>query len=178
MSDNSPKLINTSIWNYPDFRNLQASHQFLFIKCIAFCDMEQHININQFSLPKESTTKDLDILAKNGFLTEVDFETYQVDRLGEYWKFRTYTNRGYHKFASEVFRRDNFTCQYCGHKSVNMTLDHIIPQTRDGEDKPKNLVTSCQECNSKKGNQTPSEAGMSLANDPRENHGGEDKKCN
>jgi 5-methylcytosine-specific restriction endonuclease McrA len=44
----------------------------------------------------------------------------------------------------------------------NLTLDHIIPQSRRGEDSWENLATSCGPCNVKKGNKTPEEAGMPL----------------
>ena len=33
----------------------------------------------------------------------------------------------------EVFRRDNYTCQYCGREIKQLTLDHIIPRYRGGE---------------------------------------------
>ena len=33
----------------------------------------------------------------------------------------------------EIFRRDNYTCQYCGKKTTNLTIDHVIPRHRGGE---------------------------------------------
>ncbi|BCW47933.1 hypothetical protein StoSoilB13_02750 [Arthrobacter sp. StoSoilB13] len=49
----------------------------------------------------------------------------------------------------EVLKRDNHTCQYCGEKAPNVTLhvDHVIPVTLGGTDKPDNLVAACQDCN-------------------------------
>jgi HNH endonuclease len=49
----------------------------------------------------------------------------------------------------EVFKRDGFTCQYCGRKPPEALLhvDHIIPRARGGEDESTNLVTACSECN-------------------------------
>jgi len=49
----------------------------------------------------------------------------------------------------EVFKRDNFTCQYCGQTPPNVTLecDHIVPRCEGGEDKKTNLVTACFQCN-------------------------------
>ena len=49
----------------------------------------------------------------------------------------------------EVFKRDNFTCQYCWKKSVDVTLeiDHVIPKSKWWTDDFWNLVTSCRECN-------------------------------
>jgi hypothetical protein len=49
----------------------------------------------------------------------------------------------------EVFKRDNFTCQYCGRKSPEVILeaDHIVPVCAGGTDDVMNLRTSCWECN-------------------------------
>jgi len=52
----------------------------------------------------------------------------------------------------EVFKRDDFTCRYCGRKSPDVVLeiDHIIPVADNGSNDEMNLVTSCFECNSGK----------------------------
>lgn len=49
----------------------------------------------------------------------------------------------------EVFKRDNFTCKYCGKKSPDVILevDHITPKVSGGTDDPINLATSCWDCN-------------------------------
>lgn len=49
----------------------------------------------------------------------------------------------------EILRRDEHTCQYCGEKAPNVTLhvDHVIPVTLGGTDKPENLVAACKDCN-------------------------------
>lgn len=69
---------------------------------------------------------------------------------------------------SGVFRRDNYTCGYCGKKSgENRTWDHIIPRSQGGEDSWLNAITACFKCNNKKGNRTPEEAGMPLLWEPK-----------
>jgi hypothetical protein len=52
----------------------------------------------------------------------------------------------------EIFKRDGFSCRYCGRKSpeVILELDHIVPVAENGSDDPMNLATSCYECNSGK----------------------------
>jgi hypothetical protein len=40
---------------------------------------------------------------------------------------------------------------------ANLTLDHVLPKSRGGEDTWQNLVTSCLECNNCKDNRTPEE---------------------
>ncbi len=49
----------------------------------------------------------------------------------------------------EVFKRDSFTCQYCGRTAPDVILevDHIVPVAKGGTDEILNLVTSCRECN-------------------------------
>lgn len=67
-----------------------------------------------------------------------------------------------------VFRRDNYTCGYCGKKSgENRTWDHIIPRSQGGEDSWLNAITACFKCNNKKGSRTPEEAGMPLLWEPK-----------
>lgn len=59
-----------------------------------------------------------------------------------------------------IFRRDGFRCQYCGRKEHELTIDHMMPKSRGGEDSWGNLITACRACNNRKGNRTPDEAGM------------------
>lgn len=53
------------------------------------------------------------------------------------------------KTRFEVFKRDKFTCQYCGRKAPNVVLncDHIKPVAENGSNGIMNLVTSCADCN-------------------------------
>ena len=56
------------------------------------------------------------------------------------------------KIRFEVFKRDKFTCQYCGQKAPDIILhvDHIDPVARGGDNDIINLITSCFDCNSGK----------------------------
>lgn len=60
------------------------------------------------------------------------------------------------KIRFDVFKRDNFTCQYCGHSppAVVLELDHIIPRSKGGPDSIDNYITACFECNRGKGKHT------------------------
>lgn len=49
-----------------------------------------------------------------------------------------------------VYRRDGYKCVYCG-SDRNLTLDHMIPKSKGGENNWKNLVTCCGKCNRIKG---------------------------
>jgi len=57
------------------------------------------------------------------------------------------------KLRFEVFKRDSFTCQYCGKSAPDVILhaDHIHPKSKGGLDDITNLVTSCADCNLGKG---------------------------
>ncbi len=67
----------------------------------------------------------------------------------------------------EIFRRDNYTCQYCGKQGPPLTIDHVIPKERGGPTTWTNVVTACPTCNHRKGNRTPQEAGMPLRRPPQ-----------
>lgn len=49
----------------------------------------------------------------------------------------------------EVFKRDYFTCQYCGAQPPDVVLvaDHINPVAAGGETTIDNLITACEACN-------------------------------
>lgn len=68
----------------------------------------------------------------------------------------------------QVLLRDGYVCQYCGKKFPvgELTLDHVMPQSRGGGDTWENLVTACFPCNNKKRACTPEEAGMKLLRRP------------
>ncbi len=68
----------------------------------------------------------------------------------------------------EIFRRDHFTCQYCGKSTINLTVDHVIPKHLGGAHDWKNLVTACYTCNHLKGGRALSETGMTLLHQPKE----------
>ncbi len=57
------------------------------------------------------------------------------------------------KTRFEVFKRDRFTCQYCGRMSPDVILevDHIKPVAEGGTNRITNLITSCRDCNRGKG---------------------------
>lgn len=60
-----------------------------------------------------------------------------------------------------LFKRDGYQCTYCGNKK-NLTIDHIIPKSRGGQNSWLNLITCCSSCNRIKGDKTPDEAKMVL----------------
>lgn len=57
------------------------------------------------------------------------------------------------KTRFEIFKRDGFTCQYCGAHppSVILHVDHIVAVAAGGSNRKDNLVTACEACNQGKG---------------------------
>lgn len=108
------------------------------------------------------------------------FEYYDIpfrDSVGrEYYvpaviRNRTYVRRVFKTVPfsrQNVFKRDNFTCQYCGKKMgpTQLTLDHVVPRCMwSGNDSPtnwRNIVAACRKCNATKDARTPDQARMTL----------------
>lgn len=76
-----------------------------------------------------------------------------------------------------LFARDSYTCQYCGTPAERLigrmnklTRDHVVPVSRGGGNSWTNCVTACGECNGRKDDKLPHEAGMRLLSVPTEPH--------
>ena len=65
-----------------------------------------------------------------------------------------------------ILQRDKNCCQYCGCNKEKLSIDHVMPRSRGGNDDWSNVTTACLSCNIKKGNRTPQEAGMKLNRNP------------
>lgn len=68
----------------------------------------------------------------------------------------------------EVFRRDSYTCQYCGKHTPELTIDHVIPRHLGGQHAWTNVVAACPACNHRKGGRMLEDAGMRLLRTPTE----------
>lgn len=68
-----------------------------------------------------------------------------------------------------LFKRDRYTCQYCGAQPgpESLTVDHVRPRSRGGASTWENCVLACLECNRRKGDRTPEQAGLALRKTPR-----------
>jgi 5-methylcytosine-specific restriction endonuclease McrA len=75
-----------------------------------------------------------------------------VMMLKEYQKTKNYARLS----KRNVFLRDQYVCQYCGHgiKHSEATLDHVLPLSLGGKSTWTNLATACKPCNYRKANQT------------------------
>ena len=87
-----------------------------------------------------------------------------IIRLVNYVRFR----RGGIKVGRRrIFKRDGYKCGYCG-SSRNLTIDHIVPRSKGGDNSWTNLVTCCNRCNNEKDSKTLEETGMKLRVTPYE----------
>ena len=67
-----------------------------------------------------------------------------------------------------VFKRDRFTCQYCGRQpgSEELTIDHVVPRAQGGTSSWDNCVLACVECNTRKADRTPKQGDLQLRKEP------------
>lgn len=68
---------------------------------------------------------------------------------------------------ANILLRDDETCQYCGRRSKDLTLDHILPRSRGGQSTWENLVACCRACNGRKGSHLLKDVGMHLIRQPK-----------
>jgi len=84
-------------------------------------------------------------------------------------RLNTYVTKPFRRIIlsrKNILKRDNFQCAYCGRKDNTLTIDHIIPKAKGGQDTWDNLITACISCNNKKGDRTPEEANLKLLKKP------------
>lgn len=64
----------------------------------------------------------------------------------------------------KVLRRDRHTCAYCGivFPEHLLTVDHIVPESKGGPLSWTNTCAACRDCNARKADRTPEQAGMPL----------------
>ena len=92
-------------------------------------------------------------------------ETFPMPSVIRLHKYVYLPYRGVMLTRQNIFKRDTHQCQYCG-IADDLTLDHVMPKSRGGRTSWDNLVTACKRCNSRKGDFTPDEAGLFLAQKP------------
>jgi 5-methylcytosine-specific restriction endonuclease McrA len=69
-----------------------------------------------------------------------------------------------------LFKRDRYTCQYCGVQPgpEELTIDHVVPRSAGGKSAWENCVLACVECNKRKADRSPAQAGLRLRREPRQ----------
>jgi len=74
-----------------------------------------------------------------------------------------------HFSRRNLYKRDEMMCQYCGCKpgSKELTVDHVVPRAQGGGTSWDNCALACVDCNRKKADRTPVQAGMKLKKVPK-----------
>lgn len=89
-------------------------------------------------------------------------------------RLNRYVHRPYRLAVSfskrNVFRRDDFTCQYCGARGADLTLDHVVPRSQGGATSWENVVVACQPCNLRKGDRPLAASNLRLRRHPFRPH--------
>lgn len=67
---------------------------------------------------------------------------------------------------SMIYKRDRNCCQYCGATS-RLTIDHVLPRSKGGDDTWENLVVACSKCNTLKGDKLLEHTKLKLTRQPR-----------
>ena len=65
-----------------------------------------------------------------------------------------------------IYKRDGHKCQYCG-STRNLTIDHIFPTSKGGDNSWENLVVACMPCNTRKGDKLLEETNLILETTPK-----------
>ena len=67
-----------------------------------------------------------------------------------------------------ILTRDKWRCQYCGARKAvaELNYDHVVPRAKGGQTVWENIVTCCYDCNARKADRTPEQAGMRLIRPP------------
>jgi 5-methylcytosine-specific restriction endonuclease McrA len=104
--------------------------------------------------------------------------SYPVPSVIALRRFINVPRRKAHWSRKGVLVRDSYTCIYCGVRpgdvlrgkiltKTDFTVDHILPRSKNGRDNWSNTACACYGCNHRKGNRTPSEAGMRMMWEPK-----------
>lgn len=92
-------------------------------------------------------------------------ESFDAPAVIRIMKYVNIPYKGVTLTRQNIFKRDDFTCQYCGTKK-HLTIDHVLPRARGGSSNWNNLLTACKNCNATKGDRLPEEAGMKFFKKP------------
>jgi len=92
----------------------------------------------------------------------------QAPRVIRLFRYDKVPKRGLRFNRRNLFARDRNQCQYCGEHfpSSELSLDHVIPRSQNGQTTWQNVVCCCVNCNVRKGGRTPKQAGLHLIRNP------------
>lgn len=95
-------------------------------------------------LPVLDTTRHLDELIRAGL---VEGDRYDNLVVYNFYVPSRLNPKEWGELRDMVFKRDNYTCTYCGQHGGRLECDHINPVANGGSHDASNLTTSCFSCN-------------------------------
>lgn len=125
------------------------------------------VNPEDFSTYDFRSWADASAAAKEGYVPSVSLK-FRVPEIIQLTFFNGLKGREVRFSRRSIFERDRSSCQYCGRRfdRSDLALDHVIPRSRGGMTTWDNVVLACLSCNTRKGNRTPAEVGMTLVRRP------------
>ena len=83
-------------------------------------------------------------------------------------RYNGFPKRGVAFSRRNIYRRDAYTCQYCGARpgSELLSIDHIVPRSQGGKSNWDNCALACLDCNMRKANRSIDSSGLTLRRKP------------
>jgi HNH endonuclease len=151
------RRIHPKMWTNTAFLELSCGARLALLALGTFSDYSEHFAWDEELIAKHAgggwvlehihELERAHLVIRQGAYGEIMFAYGHPRRLVSRWEW----------LRSLVFRRDDYTCQYCGSRDLPLHCDHAIPVSRGGSDELENLVTACKPCNLSKHNKTPEE---------------------
>lgn len=99
---------------------------------------------------------ELDDEGLNGFMRQLDLLETEIISSGPGGIMKSIVRKTQRQIDNimqwEVFKRDNYQCQYCLRDGIPLSVDHIVVWEEGGPTIVANLLTACKKCNRDRGN--------------------------
>ena len=142
-----------------EFQALDAEQRGMLLSLILGCHhtWNQELGKNELHesahrivyMPPSRYAEKLPLVLRHFKVSGKQIEVYGYDP-ADGWTDRRFKERIPSDIRWQVWERDNFTCKTCGSRK-NLSIDHIIAESRGGKLEMENLQTLCKSCNSSKG---------------------------
>lgn len=155
-----PCLFLNRNWQPITFKPVRTAFEDVLRDMASFLDPDTYMLLNYEEWIAEDRNVSHYVQTASGLIPAP--EIVVLKRYGERPPQRIGFNR------SNLWRRDQFECQYCGDMFTGdkLSIDHVLPSSRGGSTTWDNCVAACKPCNGRKADKTPAEARMRLKKKP------------
>ena len=115
-------------------------------------------------------TQKVDYIEKSNYSIHSERLVFSVPKIVKLKSYIFLKHRTISLTRKNIFKRDKNQCQYCSKIDVVLTIDHVIPKNKGGNDSWENLVSACKKCNLMKGNKFLKDCNMYLLQKPKKPH--------